>query len=218
MKNSTVLVFCFFFITFTLQAQDQRIAYSYLSANVEKAIPETMDKDELTTKEKKLFEKFMKRMNSKTITYFENYLREKLGEKGYNVLPLNTVGVMSKSALNLDGYPFIFFPKKTLKKNADKDLSDHFISASVSVNKPITALVGMKPTVIVSLKLFSKSGEVLQKVNASHKTEKKVSNLGFVAKEKERFSKIDMEHAEILFSQIQETISISVDDAISQLN
>ncbi len=217
MKTTTLCLFTCLLLTIASQAQDNRIAYSYLSATVEKAIPETMDKDELTAKEEKLYEKFMKRINNKSMLYFENNLSEKLTEKGFAVLPLNAVSVMGKSAMNLEGYPFIFFPKRTLKKHAEKNVAEHFISATLSISKPVTAVIGMKPTIIVSLKIFDKNGVLIDKVSATQKTEKKISNIGFAVNEKESFSKIDIEHAAILFSKMEETIGMAINEAINKL-
>jgi hypothetical protein len=198
-------------------AQNQRIAFSYISSNFEKAIFEQLDKSKLTGKSLKMYEKSMKRLNTKTIIYFENYLREKLTEQSFEVLPLNTVSTMGNSALNMDGYPLIVFPKKTLKKHADKDLSDYFISATLAISKPIAALVGMKPEISVTLKLFSKNGELIKKVNTLHKTEKKISNMGFAVNTSESFDKMDYEHAEILFEKVESKIQSAIDEAVLEL-
>lgn len=210
----------FLLISSSMYAQEttsQRIAYSYLYANFEKAIVEQLDDSKLSSKEEKLFVKFMKQLNRECIVNFESYLSQKLEELDYKVQPLNSVGVMGKSAINLDGYPLILLPKRTLKKHADKDVADTYISASLSISKPIVAVVGMKPTIGVTLKLFNQQGEQLQKVTSSQKTEKKVSNLGFAFNQKESFSKIDKDHAQILYEKVEEAIKLAIDDAISQL-
>lgn len=200
------------------ETTEHRLAYSYVSSTFDKAIFEQLDKSKLSGKSAKMYEKSMKRLNQKTVIYFENYLREKLKEQGYNVMPLNAVGVMGNSALNLEGYPFIFFPKKTLKKHAEKDVADVFMSATLSVSKPLITVVGLKPEVTVSLKLFSKSGELINKVSAMHKPEKKISNMAFAVNQRESFDKMDYEHALILFEKVETIIQLATNDAASQLS
>jgi hypothetical protein len=124
---------------------------------------------------------------------------------------------MGNSALNMDGYPLIVFPKKTLKKHADKDLSDNFISATLSITKPMAALVGMKPEINVTLKLFSKKGELIKKVSTMHKTDKKISNMGFAVNTSESFDKMDYEHALILFDKVEGKIQAAVEEAVLEL-
>jgi len=220
MKKIIIFIATILLSSIVIKAQEnsnQRLAFSYVSSTFQKAIFEQLDKAKLSGKSEKLYEKSMKRLNEKTIVYFENYLREKLTEEDYNVLPLNAVDVMGNSALNLDGFPFIFFPKKTLRKHKDKDVSDVFVSATLNVSKPAITLVGLKPEITVSLKLFSKSGELLKKVSVLHKTEKKINNMSFAAKNRESFDKMDYEHALILFDKVEEVIKMAVKDAVKQV-
>lgn len=199
------------------ESHDQRLAYSYISSTFQKAIFEQLDKSKLHGKSEKMYKKSMKRLESKTIIYFENYLTEKLEERGYDMQPLDAIGVMGNSALNLEGYPFIFFPKKTLKKHIDKDIADVFLSATLTISKPAITVVGLKPEINVVLKLFRKSGELVNKVSITHKTDKKINNMTFAAKNRESFDKMDYEHALILFEKVEGKIKLAVEDAIAEL-
>lgn len=220
MKTISVLITAIILSSFVIQAQEtagQRLAYSYISSNFDKKIFEQLDKSKLSGKSEKMYEKSMKRLNEKTIIYFENYLTEQLKANGYDILPLDAVGVMGNSAIRLDGYPMILFPKKTLKKHQDKDVADVYLSASLSVAKPAITLVGLKPEISVNLKFFSKSGELINKATALHKTEKKISNMGFAVNQSETFDKMDYQHAVILFEKVEDKIKSATDEALVQL-
>lgn len=219
MKTS-IITFAFLILgsIFATGQDQERLAYSYISSNFEKAIFEQLDKSKLTGKSLKLYEKSMKKLNAKTLGFFNKYLSEQLKGEPYQVLPLNTVSSMSNSALNLEGYPLILFPKKTLKKNADKDLSDVFLSATLSISKPIAAVVGMKPEILVTLKLFNKDGELLNKVSVNQKTDKKISNMGFAVNQSQAFDKMDYDHALILFSKVEPKIMSTIEEAVAELS
>ncbi|GLR20179.1 hypothetical protein [Portibacter lacus] len=220
MKNLSFLIVVITLYSFQLQAQsttENRIAYSYLSGIFENGIVEQLDKSKLSSKEEKLYTKCKEKLEAITISYFEQNLTSKLKDKNMEVMPLNAVSVMGMGATNLKGNPAIFFPKKTLKKHADKDIADTFLSASISINKPIVSIGGMKPEVIVTLKHFNKKGELINKSTANAKTEKKVSNIGFSVSQSESFNKIDMDHIEILFSRVEEPINLATEDAFNQL-
>ena len=93
-----------------------------------------------------------------------------------------------------------------------------YLSASLTISKPIAAvaIAGMKPTAKVTLKLFDNKGQLIGKHEASEKPEKKISSIGFAVKEKEGFSKIDLEHVYILHERIEAAILSACDQAISQ--
>jgi hypothetical protein len=217
MKNLLFLVLPIFF-TINISAQDlsgKRVAYSYIYTSYENGITEALDNAKLSSKEEKLNKKFRAHLDLKVISGFETYISESFKENGVDVLPLETIKAIKDFGLH--GYPAIAFPKKTLKKHQDKDLADYFISANLSISKPLVNLVGMKPTANVTIKVFNASGELVNKYNKSTQAEEKLSSILFATKNHESFNKIDLTHTNYLYSNIEPAFKVTIDGIMAEI-
>ena len=205
-------------IAIQLNAQDlkdSRIAYSYVYAAFDHQIAEDFDKSKLSSKEEKLNKKFRKKLDNLCLSAVVENVNNKMAEHEVNMSPLDAITAIKPFGLH--GYPAIAFPKKTLRKNVDKNVADYFLSANLSINKPLVALAGFKPEAIFTVKLFSKDGIELKKIKKSVETEKKISGIGFATKQSESFSKIDYEHAQWLYDRIEPAIQGAIAEAIEEL-
>jgi len=181
--------------SFAQSTYEGRTAVSYISNFLDEDLIKAMDGDALTPKEEKKYIEWKKRLKHATYDRMINKCSAVLKEKNMELLAKDAVAPFGFSAVTVDGYPSISFPKKALKKKGEKlNVADYFISISLSTSKPLmpNPLKGYYPINEVTIKLFSKKGELLKKATQKMDSEVLLGKVSLKT-EKEFFSKIDFE-------------------------
>lgn len=216
MKNATlVFTLLLFFIStncFGQTLKDKKNAFISYTTGFNPDLIESLDKSKLSSKEQKLFDKFMDELRSRYESIITEKLYKALEEKSLTVLPMNHLA----SKLKYDDKPVTILVKRSIKKKKLAEDADYFLSSNISCSKALLSIGKSKAQINYGVAIFDGNGKKIGKINGIVKSDEGIGRLSFGGIGNV-FSKIDASFIPLILEKLDPLFDKTVERMVSEI-